>query len=77
MSSSLPIRETYPVSEAAAKLGISEPTLRKGIKQGLIPGYRIGATYVIGKAAIERYLAGEWTPPSKPVEPVDFLRKVG
>lgn len=48
---------TFNLSEAAVKIGVSEPTLRKAVKQGTIPSIRVGYRVLIPIAALEKYLA--------------------
>ena len=52
---------TYKVSEAAIKLGVSEPTLYDSIKRGEIPSIRIGHRVLVPIAALEKYLANAGT----------------
>lgn len=47
---------TYNVPEAAALLGVSEPTLWKAIHQGEIPTIRVSNRVLIPIAAFSRYL---------------------
>lgn len=71
---------TVTVAEVCAILGLSEPTVLKAIKRGLIPGYQLGgkgSRIVIPRPAFDAFLAGEWIPQPRPVEPIRPLRPVG
>lgn len=63
---------TVPVSEICAALDLSEPTVRKWIAAGMIPGYQLEAKgrIVVPREAWNRFQRGEWTPLTKTVGPV-------
>lgn len=58
---------TLSVAEFAALLGVSEETVRQGVRTGALPGYVVGRTFVIPRLAVERFLAGEWRREDAPV----------
>ena len=72
---------TMTVRELCELLNLSKPTVLKGIRDQQLPGYRVGAQgrprVVIPRLAVERYLAGEWTPPvvEQAAAPVMLRRK--
>ena len=47
---------TLKVSEAAIKLGVSEPTLYQAIKKGEVPVLRIGHRILVPVVALEKLL---------------------
>ena len=50
------------VEEAARRLGMSRNTVAKYIRQGRLPGDRLGSRYVISDVQVRDYLTGRWTP---------------
>lgn len=55
-SNELP-RDLIPLAEAAARLGVSKDTVRRMIKRGDIPGYRVGLRMIRVSAADVRRAA--------------------
>ncbi|MHA6822179.1 helix-turn-helix domain-containing protein [Ralstonia pseudosolanacearum] len=53
---------TIDLQTAAKLLGAHPETVRLKAKAGMIPGRKVGKRWVFSIAALERYLAGEWTP---------------
>lgn len=51
--------DVMPVDEVAAALGIHPETVRRGIREGRLPGTHIGSRYVVNRAHFERWRAGE------------------
>ncbi|MFO7768337.1 MAG: helix-turn-helix domain-containing protein [bacterium] len=49
-------RRVYFVSEVAEILGVSRQTVLKYIKEGLVPGIRVGGRYLIMKDEFEEFL---------------------
>ena len=49
-------RRVYFVSEVAEILGVSRQTVLKYIKDGLVPGIRVGGRYLIMKDEFETFL---------------------
>jgi excisionase family DNA binding protein len=49
-------RRVYFVSEVAEILGVSRQTVLKYIKEGLVPGIRVGGRYLIMKDEFETFL---------------------
>jgi excisionase family DNA binding protein len=49
-------RRVYFVSEVAEILGVSSQTVLKYIKEGLVPGIRVGGRYLIMKDEFETFL---------------------
>ncbi len=54
-----PEPEYLKTSEAAAFLRISEPTLRKLVKEGVVPFARVGRRMLFSKRKLKAYLDGE------------------
>jgi len=52
-------KEVMSPKEAAEYLGISKVTLYKLLKNGEIPGRRLGYQWRISKAALDKFLKGE------------------
>jgi len=52
-------KEVMSPKEAAEYLGISKVTLYKLLKNGEIPGRRLGYQWRISKAALDEFLKGE------------------
>lgn len=52
---------TYTVDEVAALLGVNRLTVYSAIKrdEAPFPTFKIGRRYVIPRAAVDRFLAGE------------------
>lgn len=55
-------RVALSVDEAAARLGVSEWTVRQAIKRGEIPSRRIGHRVLIPAEAIDNFFNGEEAP---------------
>ena len=51
--------------DVGKRLLLSKTTTWKYIHDGAIPSIRIGKRYVVPKAALEKLLAGGWTPPAE------------
>lgn len=51
-------KEVMSPKEAAKYLGISKVTLYKLLKNGEIPGRRLGYQWRMSKAALDKFLAG-------------------
>jgi len=49
-------RRVYFVSEVAEILGVSRQTVLKYIKNGIVPGLRVGGRYLIMKDEFETFL---------------------
>jgi len=49
-------RRVYFVSEVAEILGVSRQTVLKDIKNGVVPGLRVGGRYLIMKDEFEAFL---------------------
>ena len=49
-------RRVYFVSEVAEILGVSRQTVLKYIKNGIVPGLRVGGRYLIMKDEFEAFL---------------------
>ena len=49
--------------DTGKRLNLSKTTTWKYVHSGAIPSIRIGKRYVVPKAALEKMLAGGWTPP--------------
>jgi excisionase family DNA binding protein len=60
----------YSVVEAARLIGVGKNQLYDSIGAGNFPGYRIGHRIVVPRAALARWLAGEWQPESRNVTPL-------
>ncbi len=71
-------RRVYFVSEVAEILGVSRQTVLKYIKNGIVPGLRVGGRYLIMKDEFESFLRSgggevartEETAVEDPVEPI-------
>jgi excisionase family DNA binding protein len=48
--------KTYSVVELAVSLGLSQHSVRNGIKRGIIPHIRVGKRYLLPHAAIDEWL---------------------
>lgn len=67
-------RQTYTVEEVAKILGISEPSVRKNVEEGRLPGIRLEGMaqgiYVVPKEAVHLFLRTgrmpEWIEPGTP-----------
>lgn len=53
--------ETVTIQDAARRVGCDWRTMDAAIKQGRLPVLRLGKTRRIPRAALERFLAGEYT----------------
>ena len=62
---------TIDLVAAAEILGAHPETVRLKVKDGLIPGRKVGKRWVFSTVALERYLAGEWFPSSAQEEGKD------
>ena len=51
--------------DVGKRLNLSKTTTWKMIHTGQIPSVRLGKRYVVPKAALEKILAGGWTPPQE------------
>ncbi len=49
-------RRVYFVSEVAEILGVSRQTVLKYVKDGVVPGLRVGGRYLIMKDEFEEFL---------------------
>lgn len=58
-------KDTLTVAEAAKRVGISEQTLRKWIKEQKFPGRSLGQVLVITRFEYEQWLRNEWRPETK------------
>ncbi|MFC1500145.1 helix-turn-helix domain-containing protein [Candidatus Zixiibacteriota bacterium] len=73
-------RRVYFVSEVAEILGISRQTVLKYIKNGIVPGLRVGGRYLIMKDEFEAFLRSgggksaiaEEIPTEHSIEPVSM-----
>ncbi|WP_240702432.1 helix-turn-helix domain-containing protein [Trinickia terrae] len=54
--------KTIDLIEAAALLGAHPETVRLKAKAGTLPGRKVGKRWMFSTVALQRYLAGEWTP---------------
>ncbi|WP_242540383.1 helix-turn-helix domain-containing protein [Trinickia mobilis] len=54
--------DTIDLTAAAALLGAHPETVRLKVKAGELPGRKVGKRWMFSVVALERYLAGEWTP---------------
>lgn len=61
-----PRPDAYGVTEAAARLGLSEKTVRRLIHRGILPGRRAGDRVLVPADSLERWLRGE-EPPARSV----------
>jgi hypothetical protein len=69
-----PIRpKKITVQDMAREFGISDKRVRFAVQHGLMPGYKIGASYVFPPDAVEDFRHGRWEPQPRPVEPVRTL----
>ena len=48
--------------DVGKRLNLSKTTAWKYVHDGTIPSIRIGGRYLVPKAALEKMLAGGWTP---------------
>jgi excisionase family DNA binding protein len=55
-------REFLTVEEAAELLRVDETTVRRALREGELPGQKIGRVWRIPKADLLRYMRGEWEP---------------
>ena len=55
-------KDTLTVAEAAKRVGISEQTIRKWIKEQRFPGRLYGQVLVITVFEYEQWLRNEWRP---------------
>lgn len=51
-----------PATRAAGQLGRHEVTLRKDLREGRVPGVRIGGRWFLSSTVLARILAGELDP---------------
>lgn len=64
--------QVMTAEQAAAYLQLDPETVRVLLRQGKMPGNRIGRRWRIPKADVDAYLRGEWKPPQKKqVEPAE------
>ncbi len=69
--------KTITVEQAADRLQVKPNTIRTWIKQGRIPGRKIGRVYRIPEQALDRLMSGAETPPEqrKPIDALSLLGK--
>lgn len=60
-------RTTLSIEEAAKVLGIGRTLAYAAAKNGQIPALQIGGRTLIPKAALQKMLEGDWTPPDPSV----------
>jgi excisionase family DNA binding protein len=53
---------TLDLNEAAKVLHAHPETVRAKAKAGELPGRKVGKRWIFSLVALQRYLAGEWTP---------------
>ena len=65
------------VADLMAATGLGRDAVRKAIREGQLPGRKIGRKYVIPRGEFNAYIDGRWTPrPQEPIRPVTpFVRK--
>ncbi|HEY8393612.1 MAG TPA: helix-turn-helix domain-containing protein [Thermaerobacter sp.] len=56
------VPEVMTVAEAAAYLRVDERTVRRLLREGRLPGRKVGREWRLHKAALDRFLAGEYEP---------------
>ncbi|WDD95911.1 helix-turn-helix domain-containing protein [Burkholderia sp. FERM BP-3421] len=61
-----PVIQTLDLIAAAALLGAHPETVRLKAKAGALPGRKVGKRWIFSLLALQRYLAGEWTPDRPP-----------
>lgn len=59
MENATPPRLTYERLELPAVLGVSVATIDKLIKNGTLPGRKLGRRVVVPRSAVERFLDGD------------------
>ena len=52
-------RPPYRVSEAAAKLGLTDYLIRRAIRDGELDAFRVGRTLRVRPASVDRLLRGD------------------
>jgi excisionase family DNA binding protein len=50
--------------------GLCRTTTKQAVRNGELPGYKVGARYVIPDEAFDRFCRGDWTPTPRPVTPI-------
>lgn len=58
---------TMTVAELARRLGIDESTARRRLRDGALPGLKLGAAWVIDRARVERFVAGREDAQGRPL----------
>lgn len=66
MANTSTLPTSHSIREAAPILGVSEPTLRRMVRDGSIKGFKVGtrgpkAQWRITRAELERFMGGEVT----------------
>lgn len=63
------------IREFQAASGLSKPTIYKMIREGQLPGYKIGSRYVVPRPWFERWLSGDWVPADEAAPPVQLVHR--
>lgn len=65
-----------------AVTGLGAEVVKAAIRDGRLPGYQIGRSYVVPEEAFQRFCKGDWVAAPRPVEPIralptaeDFVRR--
>ena len=53
-----PESDTVSVDEAAIKMGVTRSQIMRAIRNGKVPGFKVGNSYRIGKEDLKRFMAG-------------------
>ncbi len=72
MSEQSPVaRDFYLVTDICAVTGLSRASVQEGIRRGELPGYKVGARYVIPGNAFRAFCEGRWMPQVREEAPTD------
>lgn len=50
--------------------GLGREIVKAAIRNGQLPGYVVGRSYVVPEEAFKAFCRGEWTPQPKPMAPI-------
>ncbi len=58
-------KKVLTIAEIAKLLGVCPALVYRGVKSGSIPALKVGDRWLVPTSLFEKYLSGEFNPPTK------------